>query len=207
MSSSTAPSVPGLNAGLPRYGHDAQRKASPLKQLPHSDFTGCAGAFAASAFSSSFRPQEQLAQARFFVAHPPAAAEAAVVGSASAVRSASSSTVSPFTLPATEAERSQLFEGALEGAATPAFRRRERLALAPASHVGVSALIRTAGEPPTVVCCAAAALTHPERVKANCAASPSDGDPPIITSTMRPPRFNMDRMAGRCESRLRGWGK
>eukprot|EP00965_Chrysotila_dentata_P249767 6209065-Pleurochrysis_carterae.AAC.6 len=32
-------SSPGSNAGLPRWGQLAQRKASPRAQLPHADFT------------------------------------------------------------------------------------------------------------------------------------------------------------------------
>mmetsp|Transcript_25858 Transcript_25858/g.56694 ORF Transcript_25858/g.56694 Transcript_25858/m.56694 type:complete len:264 (-) Transcript_25858:453-1244(-) len=52
-------SSPGSNAGLPRWGQLAQRKASPRAQLPHADFT--TGASWPS--SSSRRPHVQFLHA------------------------------------------------------------------------------------------------------------------------------------------------
>mmetsp|Transcript_10070 Transcript_10070/g.39208 ORF Transcript_10070/g.39208 Transcript_10070/m.39208 type:complete len:424 (+) Transcript_10070:757-2028(+) len=92
--------IPDLKAGLPRWGQPAQRKASPLLQLPQAEVKAAAsvacaagagepvaaaaapaavaeagGAAVSSVFvscaaSSSARPQLQFLQARGFVEHP-----------------------------------------------------------------------------------------------------------------------------------------
>ena len=66
--SNTKCSSPSLNAGLPRYGHPAHRKASPSPQLPQLLFGACRIASADNrpasyASSRSFRPHVQSSQA------------------------------------------------------------------------------------------------------------------------------------------------
>ena len=81
-STSLEPSVFSLKAGLPRCGQDAQRKASPLPQLPQADASAGGGGRtpSPSASSCSFRPHVQFSQG-FRGAHFAAASSTAPASS------------------------------------------------------------------------------------------------------------------------------
>lgn len=102
-SDNTTFSWPGAKAGLPRKGHDAHLKASPLEQLPHAEDLTPTSAIsfsretvspfssaAASAASTSARPQLQFLQARFL----PATSGPQVDGSGITIPSSSNSSSS-----------------------------------------------------------------------------------------------------------------
>ena len=86
-STSLDPSVFSLKAGLPRCGQDAQRKASPLPQLPQADASAGGGGRtpSPSASSCSLRPHVQFSQG-FRGAHFAAASSTAGGSSPSAAR-------------------------------------------------------------------------------------------------------------------------
>mmetsp|Transcript_21576 Transcript_21576/g.69472 ORF Transcript_21576/g.69472 Transcript_21576/m.69472 type:complete len:402 (-) Transcript_21576:37-1242(-) len=88
---------PGLNAGIPRYGQPAQRKASPFQQLPHELLLALA-ASSLAAPSSSARPHVQPLHGLRVGPHASAFSALATTSPASSASSSSSSSSSPSSV-------------------------------------------------------------------------------------------------------------